>query len=131
MPTSCPLAIRRLRRPDTDGYSEKTDDWSNSLTALFSSEQFDLPFSLPLTGPILISHLTLTKQVWDLCDRIVSAVIPWKGFLKKFFVHNYSDIDEYFDVNRRPREALLEQKVMGKEYDSYTRGKVKEYCAYF
>ncbi|KAL5001735.1 hypothetical protein BDV10DRAFT_159630 [Aspergillus recurvatus] len=130
--------FHRLHRPGSDRYNDKIDDWSNSLTTLFSSGaippssftlelHFHQPFWSDLGWP---PDPHKVKLVWELCDRIVAAIIPWRGFLKDFFVHNYGNDEEYMEGGRHAREALLEQKVMGGKYDSLARGKGKKYHRY-
>ncbi|KAL4815479.1 hypothetical protein BDW67DRAFT_164089 [Aspergillus spinulosporus] len=73
-----------LRRPGNDSHIEKTDDWSNSLTALFSSGAIrpssftlELHFHCPFRTNFDWSPNPYQKEcAWDLCDRLVSAVIP-------------------------------------------------------
>ncbi|KAL2824456.1 hypothetical protein BDW59DRAFT_147373 [Aspergillus cavernicola] len=127
--------FHRLHMPGDDGYNEYVDDWLHTLATLFSSGAIR-PCSFTIELHFHKPYWSHPDQYqaepgWELCDRVVAPVIPWRGLLKDFFVHNYGNDTDYFDKKRRyPREALLEQKVMGKEYDSLARGKGDTFYRY-
>ncbi|KAL4902179.1 hypothetical protein BDW74DRAFT_65130 [Aspergillus multicolor] len=108
------------------------EDWINTVATFFSSGSIkpsslilELHFHNPFWhGRDWSRNLDKEKIVWNLCDRVVTHVVPWGGFLKDFFVHNYGTDEEYRQKDERyPAEAILKRKVMGEKYDSLARGK--------
>ncbi|KAL4813098.1 hypothetical protein BDW67DRAFT_168836 [Aspergillus spinulosporus] len=127
--------FHHLHLPGDNGYNQYVDDWLHTLATFFSSGAIR-PCSFTLE--LHFQHPYWRRPdpyqaelVWELCDRVVTPVIPWRGLLKDFFVHNYGYDVQYYDKKRRhPREALLEQKVMGEGYDSLAKGKGNTFYRY-
>lgn len=67
----------------------------------------------------------LHQEKWTSYQRMIEPMARLKG-IQDFFVHlaNWPVEDWDSDAHRRKHERILEQKVMGEEYDSISRGKL-------
>jgi hypothetical protein len=64
---------------------------------------------------------------WDAALLIAKTMARYDGW-KDVFFHLSSPGILLFPGNRKRREGILEKRVMGQDYNSYSRGKVYRTC---